>query len=57
MRLPTPREPRQGNSRWETVRYALTSNALTARFCLIWLVMTGGPATVLVEVIRHIRYS
>lgn len=57
MRLPTPREPRQGSSRWETVRYALTSNALTARFCLIWLVMTGGPGTVLVEVIRHIRYS
>jgi len=52
-----PREPRQGSSRWATVRYALTSNARTARFCLIWLVMTGGPATALVEAVRHIRFS
>jgi len=57
MRLPMPREPRQGSSRWATVRYALTSNARTARFCLIWLVMTGGPATALVEAVRHIRFS
>jgi len=51
MRVPTPREPRQGSSRRATVRYALGSNARTARFCLIWLVMTGGPATALVEVL------
>jgi len=55
MNVPVPREPRQVSSRWATVRYALGSNARTARFCLIWLVMTGGPATALVEVLHHIR--
>jgi hypothetical protein len=44
MRLPTPREPRHGSSRWEVIRYALGSNARTARFCMIWVVVTGGPA-------------
>ena len=43
MRLPTPREPRHGSSRWEVIRYALGSNARTARLCVIWVVVTGGP--------------
>jgi hypothetical protein len=37
------REPRHGSSRWEVVRYALGSNARTARLCVIWVVVTGGP--------------
>jgi hypothetical protein len=53
MRLPTPREPRHGGSRWEVIRYALTSNALTARFCVIWVVVTAGPA--IAYWISHIR--
>jgi uncharacterized membrane protein YoaK (UPF0700 family) len=57
MRVPTPRDPRQGSSRCTTVRYALGSNARTARFCVIWLVMTGGPiaGAVLAVVLHHIR--
>ncbi len=55
MRLPTPREPRQGSSRWEVVRYALGSNARTIRFCSICLVMTAGPATAVIELLRHLR--
>jgi hypothetical protein len=56
MRLPTPREPRHGSSRWEVIRYALGSNARAARFCLIWLVMTGGPfGAVVVWLLSHIR--
>jgi hypothetical protein len=56
MRLPTPREPRHGSSRWEVIRYALGSNARTARFCVIWVVVTGGPAgTAITYWILHIR--
>lgn len=55
MRLPTPRELRHGSSRWEVVRFAMTSNGRAARFCVIWVVMTGGPATALVELLSHIR--
>jgi len=56
MNVPAPRrEPRHGSSRWATVRYALSSNARTARFCLIWLVMTGGPGALLAELLHHIR--
>ena len=43
MRLPTPREPRHGSSRWEVIRYALGSNARTARLCVLCVVVTGGP--------------
>lgn len=56
MRLHTPREPRHGSSRWEVVHYALGSNRRTARLCIIWVVMTGGPVTaVAAELILHIR--
>ena len=50
-----PREPRQGSSRCEVIRYALGSNARTARFGVIWLVMTGGTSVLLAELLRHIR--
>ena len=53
MRLPTPPEPSHGSSRWEVIKYALTSNALTARFCVIWVVVTVGPA--IAYWILHIR--
>ena len=55
MNVPVTREPRQVSSRWATVRYALGSNARTARFGVIWLVMTGGTSVVLAELLRHIR--
>ena len=38
MRVPTVRQSCHG-SRWETIRYALDSNARTTRFCLIWVVL------------------
>ena len=46
---------RLGSARWEVIRYALDSNARTARLCLIWVVMTGGPAAGLVELLSYIR--
>ena len=54
MRLPTPQEPDPDNSRWSVIRYALSSNVLTVRLCLICLVMTGGPIAIVVALIRHI---
>ena len=55
MNVPSPREPSHGDSRWATIRYALTSNARTARLCLILLVMTGVPGVLLAVVLPHIR--
>jgi hypothetical protein len=56
MRLPPPREPRPGSSRWEVIRYALGSNARTARLCVLWVVVTGGPvAGPITYWILHIR--
>lgn len=55
MTVPASKEPRDSDGRWETIRYALDSNARTLRYCLISLVPTGGLVTALVEVIRHIR--
>lgn len=56
MRLPTPPEPRHGSSRWDVIRYALGSNACTARLCVIWVVVTGGPiAGPIIYWILHIR--
>ena len=42
MRVPTPPQP---PSRWETIRYALDSNARTIRLCFILLI--GSSAVVL----------
>jgi hypothetical protein len=55
MSVPAPRRPRHGDGRWETIRYALGSNARTFRFCLIWLVMAVSTvaAAVAAELIRH----
>ena len=56
LRLHTPREPRHGSSRWSVIRYALGSNARTARLCVIWVVVTGGPvAGPITYWILHIR--
>jgi hypothetical protein len=54
MSLPVPPEPRHGG-RWETIRYALDSNARTFRFCLIWVVVIISPAVAaaIAELIRH----
>ena len=55
MSVPAPRQPRQGHGRWETIRYALDSNARTLRLCLILLVTTVAPVTVAVVAVlsRH----
>jgi len=46
MRVPTVRQSCHGG-RWETIRYALDSNARTLRFCLIWIVLiTSSVLTV-----------
>jgi hypothetical protein len=54
MSVPAPREPRH-DGRWETIRYALDSNARTLRLCLIWLVVIAAPvaAAAVAELIRH----
>ena len=44
MSLPAPRRPGHANGRWETVRYALDSNARTFRLCLILFVTAIAPA-------------
>lgn len=56
MSVPAPREPRHG-CRWETIRYALDSNARTLRLCLILLVVTvasSAVASLVAELIRHL---
>ena len=55
MSTPAPQEPRHGGGRWETIRYALESNARTFRLCLILLVTIVAPvaAAVIAELIRH----
>jgi hypothetical protein len=37
------RRPRHDIGRWETIRYALDSNARTFRLCLILFVTTVSP--------------
>jgi hypothetical protein len=53
--VPAPRESRHGGGRWETVRYALDSNART-RLCLILLVTAISPvaAAVAAVLIHHV---
>lgn len=53
MSVPVPREPRQPGGRWETIRYALDSNARTFRFCLI-VIVVPAVAAVIAELMRHI---
>jgi len=43
MRVPTVRQSCHGG-RWETICYALDSNARTIRLCLIWLVLITSSA-------------
>jgi hypothetical protein len=53
--VPALRRPRRDIGRWETIRYALDSNARTFRLCLILLVTTVSPvvAAVVAVLIRH----
>ena len=53
--VPTPREPRHSDERWQTICYALDSNARTLRLCLIRAVAIVSPvaATVITMLIRH----
>jgi hypothetical protein len=55
MSLPSPHEPRHDGGRWETIRYAIDSNARTLRLCLIWAVAIVSPvaATVITLLVRH----
>ena len=54
MRVPVVRQSSHGG-RWETIRYALDSNARTLRFCLIWVVVIVSPAVAaaIADLIRH----
>ena len=42
-----------GEHRWQTIRYALDSNARTARFCVIMLVASIPPEGLIVLLIRR----
>jgi hypothetical protein len=55
MSLPVPHEPRHDGGRWETIRYAIDSNARTLRLCLIWTVSIVSPAaaTVITLLVPH----
>ncbi len=60
MSVPGGREPRHGTASWATVaRDAIDSNQRTARLCLIWIVMRGGPVVgvgvALMELLSHVR--
>jgi len=56
MSVPAPRRPSYANGRWETIRYALDSNARTFRLCLILLMMAISPvaAAVVAVLIHHV---
>jgi len=53
--VPAPRQSRHGGGRWETIRYAIDSNARTFRLCLILLVTIVSPvaASVGAVLIHH----
>jgi hypothetical protein len=52
--VPATRRPRHDGGRWETVRYALDSNARTFRLCLILLMTALSPvAAAVVAVLIH----
>lgn len=52
MSVPASQGPREPGGRWETVRYALDSNARTFRYCLMVVITPVGGA-ILAELIRH----
>ena len=54
MRVPKVRQSCYGGQ-WETIRYALDSNARTFRFCLISVVVITSPAVAaaIADLIRH----
>jgi hypothetical protein len=54
--VPTTRAPGQASGRWETIRYALDSNARTARLCAILLVtsLSSAAVTVAVVLVHHV---
>jgi hypothetical protein len=51
MRVPIVRQPCHGG-RWETIRYALDSNARTLRLCLIWAMLIMAPALAAIISVR-----
>jgi hypothetical protein len=56
MSLPADPSPRPGDGRWETIRYALGSNACTFRLCAILLaaaVASAGTGLSITELLRH----
>jgi hypothetical protein len=60
MSVPEGREPSHDIASWATVaREAIKSNRQTARLCVIWLVMRGGPVAgvgvALAELLKHLR--
>jgi hypothetical protein len=59
MSLPAPRDPSHDGGKWETILYALDSNARTLRLCLIWAVVIVSPllVTVVTLLLRHVLLS
>jgi hypothetical protein len=53
MRVPTPTPPRHAGQ-WETIRYAIDSNARTIRLCLIWVVVIGFPVLLAATGLLHL---
>lgn len=55
MSAPVPPEHRD-NGRWETIKYAIDSNARTIRLCVIGLVLAVAPvaAGAVVLLMRHV---
>ena len=56
MSVPARRRSSHVGGRWETIRYALDSNARTFRLCLIFLVTIASPvaAAVAALLIHHL---
>jgi hypothetical protein len=53
--VPAQREPHHAGARWETIRYALDSNARTLRLCLILLVVSVPSVVALIELAARLR--
>ena len=52
MSAPAPRGQRHAGCRWDTVRYALDSNARTMRLCLIVIVLSIPPGLLMLLIHR-----
>ena len=56
MSVPAPGGRRHVSGRWETIRYAIGSNARTIRLCVICLVSGPAAGTIIALIIRHVLW-